>query len=72
MAVVPNAIEELVAAVDALCSADAARLADGETIRVLHRQLDRLNAATTRAAAAFDAGRSWEADGARSAGWVGP
>jgi hypothetical protein len=33
----------------------------------LSRQLDRLGAVVTRAAAAFDARRDWEADGARSA-----
>ena len=46
-------------------------MADGETIVALHRQLERLEAATTRATAAFDAGRAWEADDARSAAaWV--
>ena len=61
----------LEAAVDAVCVADPAALADGETIRLLHRQLERLNAAVTRATAAFDAGRAWDAEGARSAAaWV--
>src|SRR5207302_10037148 len=47
-------------------------MADGETIVALHRQLARLEAVATRATAAFDAGRSWEADGARSAAaWIG-
>ena len=46
-------------------------LGDGEMIVALHRQMERLEAVTTRATAAFDAGRSWEADGARSAAaWV--
>ena len=71
MAVVLDATENLAAALDALCHDDPVALADGETIRALHRQLERLNAATTRATAAFDAGRAWEADGARSAAaWV--
>jgi len=63
--------DELVSAVDALCAADPLRLGDGEVVVALHRQLERLAAVTTRAVAAFEAGRSWEADGARSAGaWV--
>jgi hypothetical protein len=33
----------------------------------LHRELERLRAVTTRAVAAFDAGRAWEASGARTA-----
>jgi hypothetical protein len=64
-------LEELTAAVDDLCAVEPGTLADGETIRWLHRQLERLNAVTTRAAAAFEAGQEWEADGARSAGaWI--
>jgi hypothetical protein len=71
MAVVVDATTELVAAVDALGAADPAALADGETIQALHRQLERLNAVVTRATAAFDAGRAWEEEGARSASaWV--
>jgi hypothetical protein len=57
----------LEAAIDAVCGADPAHLADGETIAALHRQLERLEAATTRATASFEAGRAWEGDGARSA-----
>jgi hypothetical protein len=67
MAVVLDLTENLTTAIDALCAADPAQLADGETIQALHRQLDRLRALTTRAAAAFDAARAWEAEGARSA-----
>ncbi|HEV2758180.1 MAG TPA: DUF222 domain-containing protein, partial [Acidimicrobiales bacterium] len=58
---------ELVGVVDALCAVDPARLADGETVVALHRQLERLSAVLTRAVAAFDAGRAWDAEGARSA-----
>src|SRR5207237_820790 len=48
-----------------------ARLCDREAIKALHRQLARLEAATTRATAAFDAGRDWEEDRARSsAAWI--
>ena len=62
---------DLAGVVDAVCAADPTALADGEAIVALHRQLDRLEAATTRASAAFDAGRSWDDDGARSAAsWI--
>ena len=67
MAVVLDVEAELVGVVDALCAADPSRLADGETLVVLHRQLERLSAVTTRAVASFDAGRAWDAEGARSA-----
>ena len=62
-----NVLGELTEAIDAVCEAEPARLADRESIQDLHRQLERLNAATTRATAAFEAGGTWEADGARSA-----
>ena len=62
-----NVLVELTKAIDAVCAAAPARLADAESIQDLHRQLERLNAATTRATAAFEAGGTWEADGARSA-----
>ena len=66
-----NVLDELTNAIDALCATDPARLADREAIQALHRQLERLEAATTRASAAFDAAGAWEADGARSAAaWV--
>jgi hypothetical protein len=62
---------QLEAAVDALCAVDPASLGDGETVTFLHRQLARVDAVTTRATAAFDASRTWEGDGARSAaGWI--
>jgi hypothetical protein len=64
-------VEELAAVVDRLAAADPVKLADGETIVALHRQLERLAAVVARADAAFDAGREWEADGARSsAAWI--
>ena len=62
-----DVLEQLSDAIDAVCAAEPARLADRETILALHRELDRLEAATTRATAAFDAGGTWEAEGARSA-----
>jgi len=50
---------------------DPSVLADGESIVALHRGLARLEAVTTRASAAFEAGGEWQADGARSAaGWL--
>ena len=58
---------ELTGAVDALCAVDPSAVADGETLVVLHRQLERLAAVTTRAVAAFDAGRAWSAEGAHTA-----
>src|SRR2546421_2606161 len=71
MPVLTDITGELAGAVDRICDADPALLADGENIVALHRQLDRLEAATTRATAAFDAGGAWEADGAPSAAaWI--
>ena len=71
MADLQSAAEELAAAIDTLVSADPSQLADGEAVVFLHRQLARLEAATTRAAAAFDAGGTWGVDGARSAAaWI--
>ncbi|MDQ6727528.1 MAG: HNH endonuclease [Actinomycetota bacterium] len=67
MAVVLDTTVALTAAVDAVCASDPGVLADGESIQTLHRQLERLTAATTRAVASFDAGRAWEVEGARSA-----
>ena len=60
-------LSDLEAAIDGLCAVDAAALGDGAAIEALHRQLARLDAVTTRATAAFDAAREWEAAGARSA-----
>jgi hypothetical protein len=60
-------VDALIAALDALCAVDPASLGDGPTVVELHRQLERLGAVVTRAVAAFDVGRSWEADGAQAA-----
>jgi hypothetical protein len=59
-------LEELVADVDSICDADPAAFADMESIKVLRRQLARLDAAATRATAAFDASGEWKESGARS------
>ncbi len=60
-------LDELKSALDQVCSTDPAALSDGESIVELHRCLARLEGATTRAVASFDARREWDADGARSA-----
>ena len=61
----------LKAAIDAVCAADPARFSTPESITEIYRQLSRLECATTRATAAFDAHREWEEDRARSAaGWL--
>jgi len=58
-------------AVDALVAEDPARFSDRESIKDLYRQLSRVEAVTARASGAFDAGRDWEGDRARSAaGWL--
>src|SRR5437870_7576357 len=59
-------LEQLVAEVDSICEADPAAFADMESIKVLRRQLARLDAAATRATAAFDASGEWKESGARS------
>src|SRR5947199_10836919 len=60
-------LTELADAVDALCAADPSTLADSDTIQTLHRHLARLEAATVRATAAFDAAGHWRPTGARTA-----
>ncbi|MEA2900640.1 MAG: hypothetical protein QOH36_527 [Actinomycetota bacterium] len=66
-----DVVRSLVSAVDALCAADPSTLADGESLVALHREMERMQAVLTRATAAFDAGGSWAADGARSsAAWL--
>jgi hypothetical protein len=71
MAGLEGPLGALKTAIDALCAEDPASLADREAIKALHRQLARLEATTTRASAAFDAGRAWEDDRARSsASWI--
>jgi hypothetical protein len=49
-------LDDLTSVVDQVCRTDPQALADGESIVELHRCLARLEAATTRAVAAFDAG----------------
>src|SRR5687768_5390741 len=67
------AIEELAGALNRLGALDPVALIDPDMVVALHRELERLGAVTTRAVAAFDAGRAWEADGARTASaWLAP
>ena len=54
-----NVLVELTGAIDALCAAEPAHLADRQSIQDLHRQLERLNAATTRATAHPKQARRW-------------
>jgi hypothetical protein len=64
-------LDDLKSVVDQVCGTDPQALTDGESVVELHRCLARLEAATTRATAAFDAGGEWAADGARTAAaWV--
>lgn len=64
-------LEGLVAELEELCGTDPAALADGEAIQLLHRCQARLDAVTTRAAAAFETGGEWAEDGGRSAAaWI--
>lgn len=57
----------LVDALDGLVHVAPESLGDRESIVELHRQLARLEAVVTRAAAAFDASRQWDEDSAPSA-----
>jgi len=72
MAVLPSdVVSGLVAALDEAAGCDPGVLGDGDTLQVLFGQLRRLEALVTRAVGAFDAGGTWEPDGARSAAaWV--
>jgi hypothetical protein len=60
-------VAELSEEIDALAALDPSALADRESMVDLHRELSRLDAVLTRAAAAFEAGREFEADGAQTA-----
>src|SRR5438067_5258149 len=69
---VEGAVQALAAALDAIGDLDPSLLADGDAVVALHRHLARLEAIATRSTAAFDADRTWETDGARSAAaWIG-
>ena len=55
-------LDDLESVVDQLCDTDPAALSDGESIQRMHRCLARMEAATTRASAAFESGGEWQAD----------
>ncbi len=64
-------LDELTSVIDKVCESDPLTRADGEAIKHLHRELARLEAATTQSVAAFDASGDWQSDGARNAAsWV--
>ena len=54
---VSAAVDDLANVMEGLTALDPAALADGESLVELLRQAERLEAAITRAAAVFDAGR---------------
>ncbi|HVM63865.1 MAG TPA: hypothetical protein VMU14_03325, partial [Acidimicrobiales bacterium] len=64
-------LDALHAAISDLTAIGPETLGDAGSVVALHRLLAQLEAVTTRATAAFDASREWEADGAQTAAqWV--
>ena len=64
-------LDDLAAVLDRLADTDPADLADRHSVIALHRLRNRLDAITTRAAAAFDTNRSWQDDKAHcAAAWI--
>jgi hypothetical protein len=59
-------LDELTAVVDEICNADPNDFADMEALKIVRRQIARLDAAATRSTAAFDASGEWKESGARS------
>jgi len=65
------ALGALGAVLDELAAVDPADLADPESVIVLHRCLNQLQAVTTRSTGAFEASGAWQADRSRTAAsWV--
>jgi hypothetical protein len=60
-------MEALRRALDELVETDPAALGDAAAMLELHRELARMEAVVTRAAAAFDGSKEWQADGAQTA-----
>jgi hypothetical protein len=58
-------LDDLGEALDALIASDAARCGDSRSIEELHRLHSRLDAFVAEAAATFEAGEQWPADGLR-------
>jgi len=64
-------LDVLTEAIDRLQESDPSACADAESMEILHRQLARLDAFVTKAAAVFDASGHWESDGAaNAAAWL--
>ena len=64
-------LKTLAAAIDTLCDADPAVLADRDSLVELQRQLNRLEAVKVRAEARFDADAGFSPDGAKTtAAWL--
>src|SRR5690349_16194135 len=59
--------EDLLREIDAIAAVDPTALASGEALVALHRAAQRLEAATARVTAAFDADKTWAPSGARNA-----
>jgi hypothetical protein len=66
-----NALGRFQGALSALIERGARHCGNAGSIEVLHRELARLEAFTTEATAAFDAGEGWAGDGAKNAAaWI--
>ena len=59
--------DELVREIDEIAAADPHALACGDALVALHRAAQKLEAATARITAAFDADKAWAPSGARNA-----
>ncbi|MBV9254503.1 MAG: DUF222 domain-containing protein [Actinobacteria bacterium] len=67
MPVSTDVTTELARAIGELTACGPEHLADSDTVIELHRLRDQLDAVVARSVAAFDAAKTWDADGARSA-----
>jgi hypothetical protein len=64
-------LEVFAESLEALVASDAANYGDGASIEELHRLLSRFESFVTEAAAAFEVGEEWAADGAKTASaWI--
>jgi Domain of unknown function (DUF222)/HNH endonuclease len=64
-------LDVLTQAIDGLVGAGPEMFGDGESIKVLQRQLNRLESFATECVGAFDAGGEWALSGAKTAGaWI--
>ena len=60
-------LEQLSEAIDDLFSDEATTVVDGELVVSLHRELSRLRCLVAKTCAAFEAGSSWQLEGAQGA-----